>query len=167
MGRVIAAAVLSVAVVAGPGLAAGPAGQAPLDAGDLAAYRLTTAVFARFESASRAIAAVTRDDPAFALDPLFTREVLVSGDAVSAARTLETRLQAHAALAAALRAEKLSARDYATFALALVAARLAHGFVKTGVLRRVPDGTAAANVAFVAAHESAISSLLADLGIDG
>jgi hypothetical protein len=65
-----------------------------------------------------------------------------------------------------------ASRDSATcsrgfdFALAMVAARLAHGFVKTGVIRRVPDGAAAANVAFVEAHEAQITSLLADLGID-
>ena len=134
---------------------------------DLAQYRLTTAVFMRFEVASRPIATATRADPAFARDPLFTREIMLSDDAAAAATALETRLQAHPALVAALRAAKLSARDYTKFALAMSAARLVHGFVKTGLIRRVPDGTATANVAFVEAHEAEITSLLTDLGIAG
>jgi hypothetical protein len=142
-------------------------GSAPLDAGDLAQYRLTTPVFMRFETASRSIAAETRADPAFARDPLFTREIVSSGDAAAAATTLETRLRTHPGLVRALRAAKMSAREYTTFALALLAARLAHGFVKAGVLRRVPAGAAEANVAFVQANEPEITTLLAELGIDG
>jgi hypothetical protein len=166
VGRIIATAVLLLA--ADPGLAAA-AGlmQAPLEARDLAQYRLTEAVFDRFQAASRAIAAATRNDPALARNPLFSRDVLVSDDVKAAAMTLESRLASHPALGTALGDARLTARDYTTFALALVAARLAHGFVKTGVLRRVPDGVAAANVAFVAAHEQEIGSVLADLGIDG
>jgi hypothetical protein len=141
--------------------------QAPLDVNELAQYRLTDAFFPRFKEASRRIATVTREDPAFSRDPLFTREVAVSGDAPAAAAALESRLRTHPALADALRAAKLSARDYTKFALALFAARLAHGFVKAGVLRGVPAGTAAANVAFVDAHESEIRELLEQLRIDG
>ena len=141
--------------------------QAPLEVDELAKYRLTTGVFMRFDVASRSIAAAMRADPAFAREPLFTREIALSDDAAAAADTLERRLQAHPGLGRALRAAKLSAREYTTFALAVVAARIAHGFVKAGVLRRVPEGAAAANVAFVQAHETEIASLLADLGIDG
>jgi hypothetical protein len=159
--------VFLVPIFVGAAFAAGVPVQAPLEVEELAQYRLTTAVFTRFEAASRSIAAATRADPAFARDPLFTREVMVSGDAPAAAMTLETRLQAHPALVAALREAKLSARDYTKFALALFAARLAHGFVEAGVLRRVPAGAASANVAFVEAHEREITSVLADLGIDG
>jgi hypothetical protein len=105
-------------------------------------------------------------DPAFVRDPLFTREVVVSGDAPAAAKTLESRLRTHPDLARSLSVAKLSAREYTRFAIALFAARLAHGFVKAGVLRGVPDGAAAANVAFVQSHEDAIASLFADLGIE-
>lgn len=138
-----------------------------LTARELAAYRLTAAAFDRFEAASRAIAAILRDDPAFAQAPLFTREIVSAADAEAAAATLEARLQSHPALAAALRTTKISARDYTTFALALFAARLAHGFVESGVLRRVPGGVAADNVAFVDAHEQRITTLLDELGIEG
>ena len=147
-------------------VAATATAQAPLDVNELAQYRLTDPVFTRFKEASRVIAVVTREDPAFSRDPLFTREVAVSGDAPAAAAALESRLRTHPALADALRAAKLSARDYTKFALALFAARLAHGFVKAGVLRRVPPGTAAANVAFVDAHETEIRELLEQLRID-
>lgn len=161
-----AAALLIVPFVAAALAAAIPV-QAPLGVEELAQYRLSAVVFTQFESASRSIAAAMRADPAFDHDPLFTRDVVVSADARAAAAALETRLQAHPALAAALRTAKLSAREYTQFALALFGARLAHGFVKTGVLRRVPAGAAAANVAFVQAHEKEITALLADLGIDG
>jgi hypothetical protein len=148
-------------------LADGAHAQTALDADELAQYRLTPAIFMQFESASRSIAAATRSDPGFTRAPLFTREIVSSGDAAAAAAALETRLQAHPVLVRALRAAKMSARDYTKFAIALFAARLAHGFVKAGVLRGVPPGAAAANVAFVQAREGEIASLLADLGIDG
>jgi hypothetical protein len=153
-------------LVAGAALAGGLR-QTPIEVEELALYRLTPAVFTRFEIASRSIAMVTRKDPAFARDPLFTREVVVSGDAPAVATTLETRLRTHPDLARSLGAAKLSAREYTRFAIALFAARLAHGFVKAGVLRGVPDGAAAANVAFVESHEEAITALLVGLGIDG
>ncbi len=161
IGALVLVPILSVA------LAAGSPPQTALEVDDLAQYRLTAAVFRRFEAASRSIATATRADPAFTRDPLFTREIMLSDDAAAAATALETRLQAHPALILALRAAKLSARDYTTFALAMFAAHLVHGFVKAGVFRRVPEGVATANVAFVRAHEGEITSLLADLGIDG
>jgi hypothetical protein len=153
--------------IVGAALVAGIPGQTALEVDDLARYRLTIAVFLRFEIASRSIATATRADPAFTRDPLFTREIMLTGDAAAAATALETRLQAHPALVDALRGAKLTARDYTKFALAMFAAHLVHGFVKAGVVRRVPDGAAAANVAFVRAHEAEIASLLAELGIDG
>jgi len=153
-------------LAAGQAVLPAVARQASLDARELAEYRLTTAVFERFTDASRRIAEATRRDPALTADPLFTRDVLVSGEATAAAASLENRLQGHPALASALADAKLTPREYTKFVLALVAARLAHGFVQTGVLRRVPEGTAAANVAFVEEHEQAISSVLAGLGID-
>jgi hypothetical protein len=158
------------ALVLVPKVGAAPAGGIPpqtaLEVADLARYRLTNAVFVRFDAASRAIATATQADPAFALDPLFTREIMLTDDVAAAARALETRLEAHPALVAALRAEKLSARDYTQFALTMFAARLVHGFVKTGLVRSVPKGAAAANVAFVQAHETAITAVLAALDID-
>jgi hypothetical protein len=159
------AATLVLGAIGDAGLAAAVPLQTPFAVEELARYQLTTAVFMRFDVASRSIAAAVRADAAFARDPLFTREIVSSADVVAAATTLETRLQTPA-LRRALGAAKLSAREYTTFALAVFAARLAHGFVKAGVLRRVPDGVAAANVAFVEAHEQEITSLLADLGID-
>ena len=166
-GRLGAASALLIVPFVAATLTAAIPGQAPLGVEELAEYRLTAAVFKQFEAASRSIGAAVRADPAFDHDPLFTRDVVVAADARAAAAALETRLQAHPALAGALGAAKLSAREYTTFALALFGARLAHGFVKTGVLRRVPDGAAAANVAFVQAHEKEITALLAELGIEG
>jgi hypothetical protein len=166
VGRIIAAAVL-LFVVGRAAIATGGAVQARIDAAEVAQYRLTDDVFLRFQSASRAIGSTTRADPVFARDPLFTRDVIVAADVRSAAAALETRLQKHPSIVDALQQAKLSARDYTKFALALFAARLAHGFVKTGVLRRVPEGVASDNVAFVERHDAEITALLAGLGIDG
>jgi hypothetical protein len=159
------AALLLLVSLAGARLAAAAPGQVPLDVAELAQYRLTAAVFSQFEAASRSIAAAARTDPVFTKDPLFTREIMLSDDVAAAAAALEARLQGHPALAAALRAAKVSAREYTKFALTVLAAHVAHGFVKAGVLRRVPAGAAAANVAFVQAHEREIAAILADLGI--
>ena len=139
--------------------------QAPIDVSDLADYRLTPDVFQRFVRASRLIAGVTHRDSAFTAAPLFTKDVLQGGDAPAMAAALVARLENHAGLAASLRTAKLTAREYATFTIALFAAHLARGFLDAGVLRRVPSGTPADNVAFVRAHEADVASVLDTLGI--
>lgn len=140
--------------------------QPAFDVKELAAYRLTAPVFTQFAEASRLIAAVTGHDAAFARSPLFTEEISVSGDAPIVAAKLQARLQNHPTLARALQQAKITAREYTRFALALLAARLAHGFVKAGVLRKVPAGVAADNVAFVEAHQVEIAAVLKTLGIE-
>jgi hypothetical protein len=144
-----------------------PIGAADIDAESVAAYRLTGPVFARFEAASRRIAAVTRDDPRYANAPLFSRDVAMLGDVRAVAAGLQARLQNDPALAGALAAAKITEREYTTFAIALIAARLAQGFVAAGVLRNVPPGPTSDNVAFVTDHEVAVSSVLTDLGVNG
>jgi len=162
--RKTAALLIAIMVAA---LVGDPAGQTPFSVQELAQYRLTTPVFTRFTAASRSIAATIRTDPALQQDPLFSREIVLSDDARAAATALESRLRTHLAIVRALADAKLSARDYTTFVIALVAARLAHGFVQSGAMRRIPEGPAASNVAFVDAHQSEVAALLADLGIDG
>lgn len=133
---------------------------------ELAQYRLSLPVFEQFERASTLIAAATRHDPELAARPLFTREVLLDGDASIVAAELATRLHGEPRFAAALREAGISAPDYARFALSLVAARLAHGFVSSGAMRRVPAGVPADNVAFVEAHHAEVSAVLKVLGIE-
>ncbi len=133
----------------------------------IATYRLTMPVFAQFEEASRSIATLTRDDPRFVTAPLFTRQVALLGDIQAVALGLEARLGNDQALATALASAKLTPRDYAKFALVLIAARMAHGFVSAGVLRGVPLGVTADNVAFVAAHQTEVGMVLDVLGVDG
>jgi hypothetical protein len=141
-------------------------GSQPIDVRELATYRLTTRVFEDFARASRLIADVARNDPAFVDTPLFTRDVLVADDAAAAASALEARLQGHAGLRTALRQAMITPREYTRFAIALFAARLAHGFMASGAIRFVPPGAATENVQFVAAHLTSIGQVLKTLGID-
>lgn len=141
--------------------------QVPFTVKELAEYRLTVHVFKQFDGASRLIATATLDDPRLAVNPLFTRDVSVLGDAPEAAAQLEGRLTNDPNLAAALLRSNISAREYTTFALALFAARLAHGFMKAGVLRFVPPGVAADNVAFIEANEAEVAAVLQLLGLEG
>ena len=133
---------------------------------ELAQYRLSLPVFKQFERASTLIAAATRKDPRLAARPLFTREVLLDGDAPAVAAELAARLHGEPTFAAALREAGISAPDYARFALSLVAARLAHGFLSSGAMRRVPAGVATDNVAFVEAHLGEVAAVLKLLGIE-
>lgn len=139
--------------------------QAPIDVYELADYRLTTEVFDRFVQASSRIADVTRGDASFSYAPLFTKDVALSGDAVAEANGLVARLENHAALAAALDAAKITPREYAKFVITLIAARLAHGFLASGVLPRVPAGAPTINVEFIKAHEADVVAALGSLGI--
>lgn len=142
-----------------------PAGQAAFDLSELAGYRLTATVFARFEAASRPIAQAIRDEARFADAPLFTREVALSDDVSAAALALDTRLNADPTLHAALSGARISSREYAKFAIALIAAHLAHEFVATGALRAVPPGVTSDNVSFVAANRPAVFAVLESLGV--
>ncbi len=139
--------------------------QAPIDVYDLADYRLTPQVFEQFVRASRRIGEITRNDTVFTFAPLFTKDVALDGDAVEMASALSARLEAHAGLTAAVQAAKLTPREYSKFAISLLAAHLAHGFVKAGVLQRVPSGAPTNNVEFVKAHEMEVDDVLAELGI--
>jgi hypothetical protein len=144
-----------------------PGGSGALTAKDIAGYRLNVPVFERFDRASRLIATAIQNDARLAENPPFTRDISVLDDVVVAAAALEGRLRAEPALASALQTSGTTAREYTTFALALFAARLAHGFVKSGAMRFVPEGVAKDNVAFVEAHEAEIAAVLQLLGLEG
>jgi hypothetical protein len=139
--------------------------QTPIDEYELADYRLTADVFERFVQASTRVGEIARTDPMFTFAPLFTKTVIVSGDAVIAASGLVARLENHVGLSAALEAAKLTPREYAKFTISLVGAHLAYNFLKTGALKRVPAGAPTINVEFVKAHETAVTAALESLGI--
>ena len=140
--------------------------RATIDRRELAAYRLTTADFEQFRKASARIAIVIAEDASFREQPLFSEEITQSGDVADASATLEARLRGHPGLSEALMAARMSARDYTKCALTLVAARLAVGFLDSGVLKSVPRGAAADNVAFVRAHRTVVDELLKELAIE-
>lgn len=133
---------------------------------DLAAYRLTPDILKRFAHATRLLAVAMAGDPRFEREPLITREISVAGDAVESAVLLQRRLDTEPALATALFAAQISSREYAEFAIALFAARLARGFLESGAMRRVPPGVAADNVAFIASHEAEIAAVLKQLKLE-
>jgi len=139
--------------------------QAPPGSRELAAYRLTEPVFRQFQDASRRIGEVSATEARFRYAPLLTREIVQSEDASSAAAQLMARLDHEPAFVEALRASGLTTREYTMFALALVGARLAHGFVESGALRAVPGGVPADNVAFVGAHLQEVLDVLRALGV--
>jgi len=139
--------------------------QAPIDVYELADYRLTSEVFERFAQASGRVGTITREDSSFADAPLVTEDTALSGDAVAEVATLVARLESHAGLTAALADAKITPREYGKFTIALIAARLAYGFMKAGVLQRVPSGAPTINVEFVKTHETEVTDTLAQLGI--
>ena len=136
------------------------------DAKELAAYRLTPAVFKRFAHATRLIGAAIARDERFRNDPVFTRDISVAGEAVEMATALQRRLDTEPVLSAALFAADISAHEYSAFAISLFGARLAHGFLKSGAIRRVPSGVATDNIAFLSNHESEVSALLKQLHLE-
>ncbi len=133
---------------------------------EIADYRLGADVFARFDRASRLIVAATRADARFAREPLFTKDILLSGDVLPMAVALEARLRNEPAFAAAFFAADLTPHEYTKFVLTLVSARLARGFVKSGVIRSVPAGVHADNVLFVDTHLAEIEAVLKEMGVE-
>jgi hypothetical protein len=140
--------------------------QGGLDRRELAAYRLTTPVFERFRDASEGIAIVIARDPTFRALPLFSQHIVQGGDVIEVSAALEGRLRYHPDLSRALQAAKITPRDYTKFVLTVVAARLALGFLDSGVMKTVPPGAATDNVDFVRTHRIAVDDLLIRLGIE-
>jgi hypothetical protein len=161
--RGASAALLVVVTIAG--FVAPVAAQTRIEVYELADYRLTTAIFERFVQANARIVEITEQDASFTDAPLLTKDLALSGDAVAEAAALVTRIENHAGLTAALEAVAITPREYAKFTITLIVARLAHGFLKAGVLPRVPSGAPTTNVEFVRMHESAVIAALASLGI--
>lgn len=147
-------------------LPAPAAAQQPFDQKELAAYRLTEPVYKRFAHAARLIAAASRQEPRLEQAPIFTKQIAVSGDVLEMATLLNTRLEEELAFRSALFAAQIDSREFTTFALALFAARLAHGFVKAGLIHVMPDGVAGGNVAFAEAHQADIGSLFKEIGVE-
>ncbi|HEV8395402.1 MAG TPA: hypothetical protein VGQ37_14070 [Vicinamibacterales bacterium] len=147
-------------------LQAFPSAQAEFGVTEIADYRLDAAVFTQFNRASHLIAAAARADARFDREPVFTKDILLSGDVLPMAVALEARLRNDPALAGAFVAADITPHDYTKFALALVAARLAHGFVKSGVIRRVPPGIHADNVMFVDANLAEVQAVLKETGVE-
>jgi hypothetical protein len=153
-------------VIGAPSPAAHAQGPPAFQARELAEYRLTAASFSRVIDAGRLIAAIVAREPRFMDAPLFTREVMLLGDAAEMATAVEARLRGDQALAAALDAAKITPREFTTFTFALFGAHLARGFLQSGALRLVPPGVTADNVAFVNANADAIQGFLDALRID-
>lgn len=143
-----------------------PFAQSEFGVTEIADYQLSADVFVRFDRASHAIATATRSDEKFQHAPLFTQEILVSGDILPMAIALEARLRNDPALAGALQAADITPHEYTKFVLALVGARLAHGFMKSGVLKSVPAGAPSHNVTFVDTNLSQVEAVLKDLGVE-
>ena len=137
-----------------------------LDRRELAAYRLTTSIFERFRDASQQIAIVIARDPAFSAQPLLSQDIVQGGDVVEVSTRLERRLRDHRELSRALQAAKITPRDYTKFVLTVVAARLAVGFLDSGVMKTVPPGAARDNVNFVRTHRAAVDDVLNRLHIE-
>lgn len=80
---------------------------------------------------------------------------------------MEANLRKEPAIANALRSAGLSPREYGTFMLALVQASLVHGLQKAGAAKELPAELEGKlnpeNVKFVAAHESEIARLMAEV----
>jgi hypothetical protein len=148
------------------GAQSSPSAQSSFTATQLAEYPLTVAAFTKFAHATRLMIAATRDEPRFVDRPLFSKAIFVSGDAPEMAAALQQRLDSDPLLATALFAADMSARDYTKFALTLVAARLAQGFLNSGVMRGVPAGVAESNVRFIGAHEKDVAALLKEMRLE-
>lgn len=83
-------------------------------------------------------------------------------DSENDAQTLDdmaAQIQKFPPLARALKSEGVSAKEYATFSLALFQAAFAAGAQKSGMLKELPAGINAENVKFVQEHEAEIKKL--------
>lgn len=80
---------------------------------------------------------------------------------------MEGQIRGVAPLMAGLRVAGLTPRDYAKFMLASIPAGMVAGLKKQGLLKEVPKGVSAENVAFMEAHEAELQALQKELAALG
>ena len=72
---------------------------------------------------------------------------------------MSARIQAFPPMAAALRKEGLTAREFSKFFLAMLQSGFAAGLQKAGLLKETPEGVNPANIKFVIEHEAELKKL--------
>lgn len=72
---------------------------------------------------------------------------------------MAARIQAFPPMAAALRKEGLTAREFSKFFLAMLQSGFAAGLQKAGLLKETPEGVNPANIKFVIEHEQELKKL--------
>jgi hypothetical protein len=80
---------------------------------------------------------------------------------------MAARVRAYPPLAAALDREGLSAREYATFMLAMFQAGFAAGMQKAGLLKQLPANVNPENIKFVLEHEAELKQLQESFNPEG
>jgi glycine/D-amino acid oxidase-like deaminating enzyme len=85
--------------------------------------------------------------------------LLGGADDPSTLSELAAQIEAEPRLAAAVAKSGMTPREFATAQLALFNAAIAHGFMKSGLIKELPPGVSKANVEFVEQHEEAITAM--------
>ena len=92
------------------------------------------------------------------LEALENRESLNMNDAKTI-DDMAAKIQKFPPLVSALQREGLTAREYATFMMAMLQAGLAAGFQKSGLLNEFPEGTNPANVKWILENEAELAKM--------
>ena len=92
------------------------------------------------------------------LEALENRESLNMNDAKTI-DDMAAKIQKFPPLVSALQREGLTAREYATFMMAMLQAGLAAGFQKSGLLKELPEGTNPANVKWILENEAELAKM--------
>jgi hypothetical protein len=163
------------------------------DLKELAAYRLTKATLDKYRAAMPAIAKALMADPRLQeaarleaeREKLEMKDELTAADAArieqidarleaieqatelpfseGSLSEIEAGIRARPALAAALQANGLAPREFATFTLVLFQASRVVGLEKAGLLKELPKEIARENVEFVRQHEAELAQMQKEL----
>lgn len=185
--RTMVSGLAVLALVAGAGAAA--AQQADADMKELAAYRLTKEGLDKYAVVLRTLVVELPKDPAFQemakleaeLERLDAKDELTAADekridaiearmeqlegAVELSMTdgdlddVEAQILKSRAMATAIKAGGMSAREYAKFTLALFQASMVAGMQKAGLLKELPKEISAENVQFALKHEQELQKI--------
>jgi len=125
----------------------------------LASYTLTMDTLNKVEHVYGDLAAAIKADPT-----LESKMDALEGNANDSLADMARRYQSVAPFDAALRKEGLTAREYATFSMALLQAGMAAAAQKMGA--KLPEGVNPANVKFVQDHEADLKKMQSMGGSD-
>jgi hypothetical protein len=127
----------------------------------LAEYRLSIAAIQKLLAATRAMAKVSEDPTvrAAAAKLSASDDANDGGDGYQSLNDMARKVDAFPPIASAIRSAGLTSREYMLITMSYMQAAMAAGMKKQGLIKELPKGTPAENVAFIEKNDTELQAI--------